>query len=200
MIECAPVRFDVELGSVPCHESCRSLRHERHQSSPCGDPSETSCSSSRLWESHVLGCSKIPVGDLPSLSAPQIYSYRDDIGMCAEQVKGHILEQLESCFRKHEEEPHRKHQKIVVTSPKVMDVTVTQRYVCQIHSQRDINVCALEDGYLQGISVREGQAVKKGDLMFKIVPVLYQPRLDARVGRGPVGGTGIQQHPEVVQG
>ena len=129
----------------------------------------------------VLGCSNIPVGDLPSLSAPQSYSYRVDIGLRTEQVKRYILEQLESCFRKHEQEPHRKHQKIVLTSPKVMDVTVTQRFVCQIHSQRDINVCALEDGYLQGISVREGQAVKKGDLMFKIVPVLYQPRLDAQL-------------------
>ena len=36
-------------------------------------------------------------------------------------------------------------------------------------------------GYLQGISVREGQAVKKGDLMFKIVPVLYKARLDAEL-------------------
>src|SRR5262249_25071395 len=29
------------------------------------------------------------------------------------------------------------------------------------------------------ISVREGQAVKKGDSMFKIIPVLYQAKLDA---------------------
>ncbi len=131
----------------------------------------------------VLGCSKIPIDDLPSLSTPEIYSSRDYIGMRAEQVKGYILDQLESCFRKHKEQPDRKHQKIVATSPKVMDVTVTQRYVCQIHSQRHINVCALEDGYLQGISVREGQAVKKGDLMFKIVPVLYKARLDAEVAQ-----------------
>ena len=53
-----------------------------------------------------------------------------------------------------------------------MDVAITQRYVCQIHSQRHIDVCALENGYLSEIRVREGQAVKKGDLMFKIVPTL----------------------------
>ena len=60
----------------------------------------------------------------------------------------------------------------MLTSPKAMDVAITQRYVCQIHSQHHINVCALENGYLSEIKVREGQAVKKGDLMFKIVPTL----------------------------
>ena len=62
-----------------------------------------------------------------------------------------------------------------------MDVTITQPYVCQIHSQRHIDVCALESGYLQEISVREGQAVKKGDLMFRILPVLYKAKLDAEL-------------------
>ena len=69
----------------------------------------------------------------------------------------------------------------MVTSPKAMDVTVTQRYVCQIRSQRHIDVCALDSGYLQEISVREGQAVKKGDVMFRILPVLYKAKLDAEL-------------------
>ena len=69
----------------------------------------------------------------------------------------------------------------MVTSPKAMDVIVTQQYVCQIHSQRHIKVCALESGYLEEISVKEGQAVKKGDVMFKIVPTLYQARRDAEL-------------------
>ncbi len=67
------------------------------------------------------------------------------------------------------EQPRQEHHKIVLTSPKVMDVVVTQRYICHIHSQRHINVQSLEDGYLKEIKVREGQVVKKGDLMFKIV-------------------------------
>ena len=70
-------------------------------------------------------------------------------------------------------------RRIVVTSPKVTDVVVTQHYVCQIHSHRHIDVCAPENGYLNEISVKEGQAVKKGDSMFKIVPTRYQARLDA---------------------
>ena len=73
------------------------------------------------------------------------------------------------------------HRKIVLTSPKVMDVAITQQYVCQIHSQRHINVRALENGYLNEIKVKEGQAVKKGDLMFKIVPILNQAKLDAEL-------------------
>ena len=59
---------------------------------------------------------------------------------------------------------------IVVTSPKATDVIITQPYVCQIHAQRHINVRALENGYLEEISVKGGQAVKKGDSMFKIKP------------------------------
>ncbi len=72
-------------------------------------------------------------------------------------------------------------RKIVVTSPEIKDVTTTEQYVCQIHSCRHIEVCALESGYLQEIHVKEGQAVKQGDLMFKIVPTLYQAKLDSEV-------------------
>lgn len=71
--------------------------------------------------------------------------------------------------------------KIVVTSPVVKDVVSTQPYVCQIHSCKHIEVRALEGGYLQEIGVKEGQAVKKGDLMFQIIPTLYQARLDTEM-------------------
>jgi membrane fusion protein (multidrug efflux system) len=79
------------------------------------------------------------------------------------------------------EQPHRERQKIVVTSPQAKDVTLTQQYVCQIHSQRHINVRALANGYLKEISVKEGQAVKQGDVMFKIEPTLYQAKYDAEL-------------------
>ena len=73
------------------------------------------------------------------------------------------------------------HRKIVLTSPKAMDVAISQRYLCQIHSQRHINVRALENGHLDEIKVREGQAVKKGDLMFLIKPSVNQAKLDAEL-------------------
>ncbi len=69
----------------------------------------------------------------------------------------------------------------MVTSPKAQDVIITQQYVCQIHSQRHIDVRALENGYLEEIAVKEGQAVKKGDVMFKILPTLYKAKLDAEL-------------------
>jgi membrane fusion protein (multidrug efflux system) len=78
-------------------------------------------------------------------------------------------------------QPDLEHHKIVVTSPEARDVVITQQYICQIHSRRHIKVRALENGYLGEVRVNEGQAVKKGDLMFKIVPTLYQARLDAEL-------------------
>src|SRR4051812_10030532 len=60
-------------------------------------------------------------------------------------------------------------QKVVVTSPQIKDVLVTQHYPCRIRSRRHIAVRALSAGYLEAIPVREGQAVKKGDVLFKVV-------------------------------
>jgi RND family efflux transporter MFP subunit len=72
-------------------------------------------------------------------------------------------------------------KKIVVTSPQAKDVLITQQYVGQIHSQRHINVRALAKGYLQEISVKEGQAVKQGDVICKVVPTLYKAKYDAEL-------------------
>ena len=88
---------------------------------------------------------------------------------------------LPACNMHKEEEPHQEHHKIVVTSPQSKAVTLIQQYVCQIHSRRHIQVRALETGYLEAIPVREGQHVKEGDPMFKVIPTLYQAKLDAEV-------------------
>ena len=84
------------------------------------------------------------------------------------------------CHPQKEQAHHEEHQ-IVVSSPKAKAVTITQPYVCQIHSQQHIPVRALEQGYLQEIAIKEGQAVKKGDLLFKVIPVIYQAEFDAEV-------------------
>ncbi|MGO9914376.1 MAG: efflux RND transporter periplasmic adaptor subunit [Isosphaeraceae bacterium] len=73
-------------------------------------------------------------------------------------------------------ENDQEHRKIVLTRPKAMDVVITQPYICRINSQRHIDVRALEDGLLEKIPVREGEAVKKGDLMFTILPILHEPK------------------------
>jgi membrane fusion protein (multidrug efflux system) len=79
----------------------------------------------------------------------------------------------------HAEEQHHEAHKIVATNPQSQAITLTQRYVCQIHSQRHIKVRALEMGYLEAIPVKEGQRVKEGDLLFTVKPILYQAKLDA---------------------
>lgn len=80
-----------------------------------------------------------------------------------------------------EEEHKAEQRKIEVTGPVVKDVTTTEQFVCQIHSCRHIEVCALESGYLEPIQVKEGQAVAQGDLLFKILPTLYQAKLASEV-------------------
>lgn len=87
---------------------------------------------------------------------------------------------LPAC-NKSEDQRELEDHKIVVTSPKAKDVIVTERYVCQIHSRRHIKVRALQGGYLEPILVKEGQAVKKDQLMFKVIPVLYKAKLDAEL-------------------
>lgn len=62
----------------------------------------------------------------------------------------------------------------VVTSPIERDTIIHQEYVCQIHSIQHIELRALEKGYLQHIYVNEGQFVKKGQIMFQIMPLIYQ--------------------------
>jgi membrane fusion protein (multidrug efflux system) len=64
--------------------------------------------------------------------------------------------------------------KFSATSPLKKDTIVTRQYVCQIRSIQHIEMRSREKGYLQEIFVDEGQSVKKGQLMFKIMPLLYQ--------------------------
>ena len=85
----------------------------------------------------------------------------------------------------HEEEVPTE-QKILVTSPKIQEVTITDSFVCQIRSQRHIDVCALVGGYLDKTYMSEGQAVKKGEVMFTILPVLYKAKLDAEKAKANV--------------
>ena len=88
---------------------------------------------------------------------------------------------LPACQTPEDEPTHHEHHKVVVTSPQEKDVVTTQQYVCQIRSQRHIDVCACANGFLMEIPVKEGQAVKKGDVLFQVLPTLYKSKLDAEV-------------------
>jgi membrane fusion protein (multidrug efflux system) len=128
----------------------------------------------------VFGMYKMRV-DVPGLNTTQIYAHLDSLAVHLEQIKGRSAGQYESSSHENEGEGHHEEQKITVTTPIARDVTLTQQYVCQIHSRRHIEVCALEDGYLKAIPIKEGQAVKEGDVLFEVVPVLYKAKLDAEV-------------------
>lgn len=79
---------------------------------------------------------------------------------------------LTSCHKAQEESEA--DVKFLVTSVPRKDTSLTREYVCQIHAFQHIELRALERGYLQEILVNEGQRVRKGQLMFRIMPVIYE--------------------------
>lgn len=79
---------------------------------------------------------------------------------------------ISSCH--HEKEYHNHNAIFIATSPIKTDTTIYREYVCQIHSIQHIELRALEKGYLQNIYTDEGQFVKKGQLLFQIMPVIYR--------------------------
>ena len=79
---------------------------------------------------------------------------------------------LTSCeSKKHHEELESKY---LVSSPIRKDTLISNEYVAQVRSIRNIEIRAQERGYLQDIYVDEGDFVKKGQLMFRIMPKLYE--------------------------
>jgi membrane fusion protein (multidrug efflux system) len=77
-----------------------------------------------------------------------------------------------SCNSEHEEKTEE--TQFLVTSPLKKDTSITKDYVCQIRSVHHIELRAQAKGYLQKIYVDEGQFVRKGQLLFQIMPMLYQ--------------------------
>jgi membrane fusion protein (multidrug efflux system) len=128
----------------------------------------------------VLGLSQLGIDLLPPRQMRQLHAYAAYSGKKAMQVKEFIVAKFESYYQKHEES-HQEQSKILATSPGVQDVTITQSFVCQIRSQRHIEVRALEGGYVKQITIKEGQAVKEGFVMFKIFPILYAAKLNAEI-------------------
>ena len=70
-------------------------------------------------------------------------------------------------------------QPIVLTTPNVMSVPTTQDYVCRLQSRRHIEIRALNEGYLEEIPVQEGQAVRAGERLYGLYPILYRTKLEA---------------------
>jgi len=77
-----------------------------------------------------------------------------------------------SCTQKKEEKEEETNY--TATSPLTLDTSFTKEYVSQIRSVRNIEIRAQEKGFLQNIYVDEGQTVKAGQLLFKIMPKMYE--------------------------
>ncbi|MGC4103036.1 efflux RND transporter periplasmic adaptor subunit [Ferruginibacter sp.] len=67
--------------------------------------------------------------------------------------------------------------KYAVTSPLKVDTSFTKDYVAQIKSVRNIEIRAQEKGFLENIYVDEGQFVRAGQLLFRIMPKIYEAEL-----------------------
>lgn len=74
------------------------------------------------------------------------------------------------------EEHHNKKEVVsyTVSLPEKKDTEINKEYIGQIRAYQHVELRALEEGYLQKIYVDEGQFVKKGQLLFQLMPILYQ--------------------------
>ncbi|MDC8830517.1 efflux RND transporter periplasmic adaptor subunit [Alteromonas gilva] len=76
-----------------------------------------------------------------------------------------------------EHETHHAILQFDVTHPVRQDTTLVKEYVSQIHAIQHIEIKAMEKGYLQSTYVDEGQTIKQGAPMFKIMPKVYEAEL-----------------------
>lgn len=61
-----------------------------------------------------------------------------------------------------------------VSIPEKKDTVINREFIAQIRAYQHVELRALEEGYLQKIYVDEGQFVKKGQLLFQLLPTIYQ--------------------------
>lgn len=69
-------------------------------------------------------------------------------------------------------------QQLAVTKPLVVDTIYNKEYIAQLQSMQNVELRAQEKGYLQNIYVDEGQYVYKGQLLFRIMPSVYNAEYD----------------------
>lgn len=83
-----------------------------------------------------------------------------------------VLVAITACSR--HSEIQTEENKFPVTSPIRRDTLIYNEYVCQIKAIRHIELRALEKGYLHQVNVDEGEKVNTGQLLFEILPVIYE--------------------------
>jgi RND family efflux transporter MFP subunit len=68
--------------------------------------------------------------------------------------------------------------KVTVSRPVVREIIEWDEYTGRLESVETVEVRARVNGYLQSVHFKDGQVVKKGDLLFVIDPRPYQAELD----------------------
>lgn len=95
-----------------------------------------------------------------------------------------------SCTHKHEEKSVE--EKFTVTSPLQLDTSFTKEYVSQIRSLKNIEIRAQEKGYLQNIYVDEGQHVHAGQILFRIMPRIYEAEYNKAKAEADIANIELQ--------
>jgi len=86
-----------------------------------------------------------------------------------------LLVVLAACKNKEEEKEIE--GKFTITSPIVIDTTFTKDYIAQIQSIQNIEIRAQVKGYLENINVDEGRYVSAGQVLFNIMPKMYEAEM-----------------------
>lgn len=93
-------------------------------------------------------------------------------------VTGVVLSAVLLLFSCNEKKEEKQEDSVYpVTSPVKMDTIINKDFVAQVQSVKNIEVRAQEKGFLEKIYVDEGQYVKAGQTLFRIMPQVYQAEL-----------------------
>jgi membrane fusion protein (multidrug efflux system) len=93
-------------------------------------------------------------------------------------VPGVVLSAVLLLFSCNEKKEEKQEDSVYpVTSPVKMDTIINKDFVAQVQSVKNIEVRAQEKGFLEKIYVDEGQYVKAGQTLFRIMPQVYQAEL-----------------------
>lgn len=76
--------------------------------------------------------------------------------------------------KSHKEEEKKEVAEYTVTTPLIKDTSYLKEYVAQIQSIQNVEIRAQEKGYLESLKIDEGQFVREGQLLFKIMPKIFE--------------------------
>jgi membrane fusion protein (multidrug efflux system) len=140
-----------------------------------------------LTEFEAVATQRVDAAQWTKVSVLKVKARRLDAEIRLEQAKANHAD------------PKPEHDQVVVTRPAAKDVLITKQYTGQIHSRRHIEIRSLQSGYLEEISVKEGQAVRKGDMLFKVAPVLYAAKWDAALAEVTLAELELQRAERLYQ-